>query len=133
LEKAASHASGHEAEQPLILVVDDEPFIRMMATDYIEDLGCRALEAENSAHALRMLAEHGPVDVLFTDINMPGEMDGLTLAACVHQLHPKVEIIVTSGKRMIADEALPDHGTFLRKPYAYNELRQMLSLKVGEL
>jgi two-component system, response regulator PdtaR len=120
-------------EQPVILVVDDEPLIRMMATDYIEDFGCRALEAENSAHALRTLAEHGPVDVLFTDINMPGEMDGLALATCVHQLYPNVEIIVTSGKRVIADEAPPDHGTFLRKPYAYRDLRQLLTQKLGDL
>lgn len=105
----------------------------MVAVDYINDMGCRALEADDAAAALHALAEHAPVDVLFTDINMPGDMDGLRLAECVHQLYPTTEIIVTSGKRIISDDALPDDGTFLRKPYGYAALRQMLSEKLGGL
>ena len=114
-----------------ILVVDDEPLVRINAAEIIEEAGWCALEAANSAEALRVLADNRDVDVLFTDINMPGDMDGLALAECVHQLHPKVELVITSGKRVIADSALPDEGTFLRKPYGYDELTQVIERKLG--
>jgi DNA-binding NtrC family response regulator len=80
---------------------------------------------------LRVLADHRDVDVLFTDVNMPGDMDGLALAECVHQLHPNVELVVTSGKAVIADSALPDEGTFLRKPYGFEELTQAIERKLS--
>lgn len=121
----------NEQSVPKILVVEDEPLVRVNAAEMIEEAGWRALEAENSADALRVLADNRDVDVLFTDINMPGDMDGLALAECVHQLHPHVELVITSGKRVIADSALPDAGTFLRKPYGYEELTQVIERKLG--
>jgi DNA-binding NtrC family response regulator len=116
---------------PKILVVEDEPLVRVNAAEMIEEAGWRALEAENSAEALRVLADHRDVAVLFTDINMPGDMDGLALADCVHKLHPQIELVVTSGKAVIADAALPDAGTFLRKPYGYEELTEAIERKLG--
>lgn len=116
---------------PKILVVEDEPLVRVNAAEMIEEAGWCALEAEDSAAALRVLAENRDIDILFTDINMPGDMDGLALAECVHRLHPKVELVVTSGKAVIADAALPDAGTFLRKPYGFEELTEVIERKLG--
>jgi two-component system, response regulator PdtaR len=114
-----------------VLVVEDEPLVLMNAVEMIEEAGWRALEAANSAEALHRLGRHGAVDVLFTDINMPGEMDGLELAARVHELYPHIELVVTSGKRVLADYTLPDDGTFLAKPYGYDDVVEIIGAKLG--
>jgi CheY-like chemotaxis protein len=110
--------------------VEDEPLVLINAVEIVEQAGWQPLEAQNSAEALELLAEHGPVDVLFTDINMPGEMNGLELATYVHQLHPQVQLIITSGKQHLSDSALPDHGTFLPKPYGVDQLTSTIGQKV---
>ena len=120
-----------EQSVPKILVVEDEPLVRINAAEIIEEAGWCALEAENSADALRVLAENRDITVLFTDVNMPGDMDGLALVECVHKLHPQVELVVTSGKAVIADAALPDAGTFLRKPYGFDELTEVIERKLS--
>ena len=115
---------------PTILVVEDEWLVRLNAVEMVQEAGWNALEAENSAEALKVLFDHPEVDVLFADINMPGEMDGLELASCVHQQHPHVELVITSGKRALADDALPDAGTFLPKPYGFNDLVAVIDQKL---
>ena len=114
-----------------VLVVDDEPLVLLNAAEMIEEAGWAALEAANSAEALQVLENHAGVDVLFTDINMPGEMDGLELAACVHAVRPNVHLVITSGKRMLPDSALPNSGTFLPKPYSFNQLVQTIADKLA--
>lgn len=111
-----------ELEKPTVLVVEDEAFIRMEAADVLSDAGCNSLEAGDAEEALRVLDEHPEVRLLFTDINMPGAMDGLGLAKRVVKTSPDVALIVTSGKRRIADADLPDHGVFLPKPYCRSAL-----------
>ena len=116
---------------PSVLVVEDEPVVLMLASEMIEQAGWIALEATNSAEALEVLAQNPRVDLLFTDINMPGPMDGLELAACVRNLHPHMHLVVTSGKRIVADCLLPDGGTFLAKPYGCNQLIEVITAKLG--
>lgn len=82
----------------VVLVVDDEPLIRMNAVDVLEDHGFAAIEAEDADDALVQLDAHPDISVLFTDINMPGRCDGLDLARQVHALRPDVHLIITSGK-----------------------------------
>jgi DNA-binding NtrC family response regulator len=115
-----------------VLIVEDEPLVRLYAADMIEEAGWKALEAANSDEALELLDADVPVDVLFTDINMPGQMDGLELAACVHQRRPHVHLVVTSGKRALADCVLPDDGSFLPKPYGFDDLVRLIKCKLGE-
>ena len=115
---------------PLILVVEDEPLIRAYAAEMLQDAGWRALEASDSTDALKLLGAHPEVDVVFTDVTMPGEMDGLALAECVHRLHPQVELVVTSGRHVIANDNLPDDGTFLRKPYGFDDLIEVIASKL---
>ena len=68
----------------VVLVVEDEPILRLNAAEALKDAGCEAFEAAESQEALEMLAAHPEISVLFTDINMPGERDGLALAEVVH-------------------------------------------------
>ncbi len=121
-----------QTDKPAVLVVEDEPLVRFTAADTIEDLGVSALEAQDAREALQLLAEHPQVKVLFTDIDMPGSMNGLQLAAHVHQARPDVGIVVTSGKHSVEEHRLPDHGSFLPKPYRTEQLLQLVSSKLGE-
>jgi two-component system, response regulator PdtaR len=120
-----------DKQSQTVLVVDDEPLVLLNAAEMIEQAGWQALEASNSAEALAVLAQHPRVDVLFTDIHMPGEMNGLELAALVHQCHPQIHLVITSGKGFLADYVLPANGTFMPKPYTYDQLLHVLAGKIG--
>ncbi len=119
-------------DRPLVLVVEDEPLVRFTAVDTVEDLGASALEAQDATEALQLLTENPRVRVLFTDVDMPGAMDGLELAGHVNEVRPDVAIVVTSGKRFVEEAALPDHGSFLPKPYQPEQLKQLVSSKLAE-
>jgi len=114
-------------EHNTVLVVEDEVLIRIIAADALEDSGFKVLEAANAAEALKMLDEHDEVAVLFTDINMPGDMDGLALARHVSEERPEIKVIVTSGKQWLDSASLPEAGMFLPKPYRASQLAAMLS------
>jgi CheY-like chemotaxis protein len=116
-----------------VLVVEDEPFVRMVAADALTDHGIMAWEAGDAGEALNVLAEHPNIGLVFTDVNMPGEMDGLGLAHEVNRLRPDVSLIVTSGAVAVADEELPDSGTFLSKPYPTRKLLQIVEEKLDGL
>lgn len=115
---------------PTVLVVDDEPLVLLSAAEMVEQAGWTALEATNSAEALAVLARCPSVDLLFTDINMPGEMNGLELAAWVHERHPNVHLVITSGKGFLPDYVMPESGTFVPKPYT---CQQLLGIMAGKL
>jgi CheY-like chemotaxis protein len=102
---------------PVVLVVDDEPLIRLYAVDVLTDAGFETLEAADAEEAMTLLAEHAAITVLFTDINMPGPYNGLELARRVHERRPDVQLIITSGKERPDRSAIPDDGIFLSKPY----------------
>ena len=99
----------------LILVVDDDVFERMGASDMFLDAGYRVLEAENADEALRCLEAHPDIGLLFTDVSMPGSMSGSDLAFQVAERWPKVGIIVTSGRPR--PNNLPVDTQFYAKPY----------------
>jgi CheY-like chemotaxis protein len=100
-----------------VLVVEDEVFVRMDIVQFLEDEGFKVLEASNADDAILLLDAHSEVRLMFTDIDMPGSMDGLKLAAAVRDRWPPVQIIVTSGHWQMSDSALPVSGRFLSKPY----------------
>jgi CheY-like chemotaxis protein len=105
-----------------VLVVEDETFTRLAAVDLLCDAGVANYEAADADEALSTLAEHPEIALLFTDVNMPGAMDGMSLAHRVCRIRPDVGIIVTSGRRKIPDAELPADGTFLAKPYRPQQL-----------
>ena len=111
-----------QVERTTILVVEDEALIRMVSADVLEEAGFRVLEAANAAEAIMIMEGADHVELIFTDIRMPGRMDGLELAAFVHSHWPDVRLLVTSGHIVLADSEIPDGGRFVSKPYDLNRL-----------
>jgi CheY-like chemotaxis protein len=106
---------------PAMLIVEDEPFIRMAAADIVSDIGVTPYEAADAGEALEILSDHPEIGLLFTDVNMPG-MDGVALVRRAREMRPDVEVIVTSGRAAIPPDQLPDRGAFLPKPYGSRQL-----------
>jgi CheY-like chemotaxis protein len=100
----------------VVLVVEDEPFVRLFGADLLEQAGFAVLQASNADEALHLLETHPEVRVVFSDVEMPGSLDGLGLARCICQRWPQIGIVLTSGHR-IRMEMIPQEGKFLAKPY----------------
>ena len=105
------------SERPAVLVVEDEVLIRMAVADTIAEAGFTVCEAGNADQAIKLLESRADIRALFTDIDMPGSMDGLKLAAAVRTRWPAIKIIITSGHVKIRAEELPVEGKFFSKPY----------------
>src|SRR5438128_12655428 len=90
-------------EVPKVLVVEDEMVLRMRAADIVEDAGFGAVEAVNADEAIAILESRSDIAVLFTDIQMPGSMDGLKVAHAVHNRWPHLQIILLSVQRKHSD------------------------------
>jgi two-component system, response regulator PdtaR len=104
--------------QSVVLVVEDEPLVRMTAADELEEAGFQVLEATNADEALKVLeARSDEVQVLFTDVNMPGSMDGIALAKQVYHRWPHMLLLISSGYARPHSDEIPDHGHFVPKPY----------------
>jgi CheY-like chemotaxis protein len=102
---------------PTVLVVEDEALIRMDIADCLVDAGFRVLEAADAAQAISILEQRDDVRLVFTDVDMPGSMDGLRLAAYVRDRWPPIKLIVTSGYIPVRETELPSGGRFFGKPY----------------
>jgi CheY-like chemotaxis protein len=113
----------------VVLVVEDEPLLRQLSVFELEDAGYEVVEASTADEALRIMSSANGVRVMFTDINMPGSMDGLELARRCHMRWPGVKLILTSGAGRVGPADVPGDGRFLAKPYSLAEL----SRTVGEL
>ena len=105
-----------------ILVVEDETFIRFDAGDMLRASGFDVLEAVNADEAILLLERHSDIRLVFTDIDMPGSMNGLKLAAAVRDRWPPVKIIATSGHFQVRDGDLPADARFIAKPYQPAEI-----------
>jgi CheY-like chemotaxis protein len=111
-----------DSESKVVLVVDDEVFARLFAVQIFLDQGYTVLEAGSAEEGLDVLDRNDDVDVLFTDITMPGPMDGLELVRHVQAEHPHIAFVVTSGHAIPSDEFLPTGSAFLAKPYTAHAL-----------
>jgi CheY-like chemotaxis protein len=107
------------AASRLVLVVEDEPLLRMDAVDMIREAGFDVLEASNADEAILLLETRLDIEVVFTDIDMPGSMNGIKLAHAVRNRWPPITIIATSGHFKVRDGDLPTDVRFLPKPYTY--------------
>ena len=103
--------------RPVVLVVEDDAFQMMTAVDMATDVGFEVLEAYNADEAIAILESRSDIRIIFTDVEMPGSMDGLKLAAAVRDRWPPVEIIITSGKGLPDGWTMPERGAFFPKPY----------------
>lgn len=112
-----------------ILVVEDEPLIRVGLASLLEDAGFETYEAANADAAIRTLERVDDIRLVVTDVDMPGSMDGLKLAHYVRHRWPPVQLIVVSGKVGVGATELPEGVRFFSKPYA----EQMFLETVGQL
>jgi CheY-like chemotaxis protein len=120
-----------DVEKKIVLVVEDVPILRLLAVEVVEGAGFEALEAADADEAVRILESRTDIRIVFSDIDMPGSMDGMKLAACIRDRWPPVEIILTSGHFAEQDVWLPDRALFFAKPYnpqaVGQAMRQMLN------
>lgn len=105
-----------------VLVVEDEPLMRMHAVHLVEKAGYEAVEAANADEAIEILEARKDIKIVFTDIHMPGSMDGLKLARAIRDRWPPIELILTSGHFRVDERDLPERGTFFSKPYNDDEV-----------
>jgi len=112
---------------PIVLVVEDEPIILLAACEMVESAGFITREAANATRALRILVENPEIAILFTDIDMPGPIDGLALAFEAQARWPMIGIIITSGRRPLARHEQPAGAIFLEKPYLERALTEALA------
>jgi DNA-binding response OmpR family regulator len=118
-------------DRPVVLLVEDEPLLRFFASDVLEEAGFDVIETGNADEALIWLDVRNDVRVIVTDIQMPGRMNGLDLAALVHHRWPGILILIVSGEVRPTTAELPEGGRFVAKPYegsaVVHHLREMLA------
>ena len=114
------------SKRPVVLIVEDEFLLRMHAVDMIETAGFEAVEAGNADEAIEILEARPDITVVFTDIQMPGSMDGLKLARAVRGRWPPIKIVATSGHVDVRQTDLPEGGRFLPKPYSSGQVTNVL-------
>jgi CheY-like chemotaxis protein len=111
-----------EDKHPVALVVEDEVLLRLHAAGLLEEQGFAVVEAANAAEALNVLQSRNDVRLLFTDIQMPGALDGMDLVREAHARWPRVLLVITSGRMKPPQAEIPDDGRFISKPYRAEEL-----------
>jgi CheY-like chemotaxis protein len=115
-----------ESKRPVVLIVEDDFLLRMDAVDMIKAAGFEPVEAGNADQAIEILEARPDITVVFTDIQMPGSMDGLRLAQAVRGRWPPIKIVATSGHVNVRENDLPEGGRFLPKPYSRREVTGVL-------
>jgi two-component system, response regulator PdtaR len=114
------------AKRPVILIVEDDFLTRMNTAQMIEEAGFDVVEAANADDAIQVLEARLDITVVFTDVQMPGSMDGLKLAAFIRGRWPPLKIVATSGYVIVPQRHLPDGARFLPKPYSLNQILRTL-------
>lgn len=109
-----------------ILIVDDEPLIRAYVRDVVEEAGYKAKEAGNADEALRLIEDDG-IDIVVSDVEMPGSLNGVELAWAVRTRWPRLSVILTSGRRLPRRDQMPVDTRFLAKPFSSHSLVDALS------
>jgi CheY-like chemotaxis protein len=108
--------------RPVVLIVEDEALLRMNAAEMIADAGFEVAEAANADEAIAILEARPNIHVVFTDVQMPGSMDGLKLAGFVRGRWPPIKIVATSGFVRVGEQDLPEGSRFVTKPYMAAEI-----------
>jgi two-component sensor histidine kinase/CheY-like chemotaxis protein len=119
-------------EKPIVLVVEDEMVLRMRAVDIVEDAGFVPIEAVSADEAIEILESRDDISLLFTDIQMPGSMDGLKLAHAAHSRWPHIKIVLVSGQIAVTDADKPDDSKFFPKPLEIQQMITELQSMIGE-
>jgi two-component sensor histidine kinase/DNA-binding response OmpR family regulator len=116
---------------PIVLIVEDEMVLRMRAVDIVEDAGFVPVEAVSADEAMQVLESRDDISLLFTDIQMPGSMDGLKLAHAVHSRWPHIKIVLVSGQVAVTDADKPVDSRFFPKPLEIDQMVLELQNMIG--
>ena len=111
-------------QKPTILVVEDEVLVRMMVGDRLREDGYAVIEAANAHEAITVLRSTTHIDLVLTDISMPGAIDGLGLARLIREEFPSLKVVLASAYYIMHDE--PAAHAFIRKPYNFTEVTQRI-------
>jgi CheY-like chemotaxis protein len=120
-----------ESKRPVVLIVEDELLLRMDAVDMVGAAGFEVIEAGTADEAIEILEARPDISVVFTDIQIPGSMDGLKLARAIRGRWPPIKIIATSGRLNVGEIDLPEGGRFVPKPYSPGEIAGVLRELTG--
>lgn len=115
------------SSQSLVLIVEDEALIRMSAVNMVEQTGRQIVEAVDADDAIRVLTNRNDIGFLFTDVEMPGSMNGYKLARAVHERWPDIAIMIASGRKKPGVGDVPVGGRFIAKPYEALTVARTLS------
>jgi len=120
------------ASQPTVLIVEDETLISHLVADWLNDRGFAVHEAASGDEALDYIDHGGAVDVMFTDVNLPGSLDGAELAKRVRAMRPELPIVYASG-RFTSDQIAPlvPRSVFVPKPYNPADICSLLGRLTG--
>ena len=118
----ATMSGSIERSKTVVLIVEDEPLLQLAAVDSVEAAGFVCLCATNADHAIALMECRPDIRIVFTDVDIPGSMNGLALVAMIHRRWPPTILIVTSGHVGVRDDELPDDGRFFAKPYDHRVL-----------
>ena len=113
------------------MVVEDDDLLRLASSLELSENGFRTIEARTADEAIAILRRCTHIDALFTDISMPGSMNGLALAEFVRDQKPETYVLITSGDSLPKEHAIPEHSDFVRKPYALSHIAQMIRAQVS--
>ena len=114
------------SKRVVVLVVEDEPVLRMSAVDMVEDAGFEVAEAADATQAVRILERRTDIRIVFTDIDMPRGVDGMEMAVLIRDRWPPIHIVLTSGAVQASDVEMPPRSVFFAKPYNENDVIAML-------
>ena len=115
------------SSRPAALIVEDQPFIGLVASDILSESGFETFHAYNADDAVSMLGKHPEIEVMVTEAQLPGSVDGLELARRVARDRPDVRLVVTAAGTDVAQSQLPAGARMLRKPYASGELKFLVA------
>jgi two-component system, response regulator PdtaR len=116
-----------------VLVVDDEPILRLFACEALEEAGYEVVGASSADEAIALLRRGTPFGAVLTDIEMPGDLDGLELAWNIQAHWPEITVVITSGRKLPRPDEIPRAASFLPKPFSADRLVDtMRSSSAGE-
>ena len=117
------------ASRPCALIVDDQPFVGMVASDILRESGFETFHAFDATDATTVLAEHPEIEVVVMDAELTGDVTGIELCQRVSRERPEVQLVVTSAGEDLQGQQVPEGTRVLRKPYASGELRTLVAAK----
>ena len=125
--------SAAAASPPTILVIENDVLIRMAVSAYLRECGFKAIEATGADEATRILETGTRIDVVFSDVSIPGQVNGFGLAQWIRRKRPEIKIVLTSGVKRSAENAgeLCEHGPILAKPYEHRDLERRIRVMLA--